>query len=223
MEDYFDTPEVKTPEDYLFIYEEPDNGWWYKIDTVDRLIDYHLKTAGRFGDAVDDIWHNLDGYKKTDYNYRVFTHPLAYPIVMYAEKHEISVYQAALQFRINIAMAQLKAIQSNGYIVVNQVGGYHSGPVEYKDWMRRKGYVWPTFKESDILIRQFPGGTHYYVRIGDMNLHNDDGSERFFSESDARLAAMRYVETGGANRGVDKDFISGLFSKLEEGTQGEGV
>lgn len=208
---------VKEPEDYLFIFEEPNNGWWYKIDSVDRLIDYVFKTNARYGDAVDDIWKHFEEYKK-DYNYRVFTHPYAYPIIMYAMQHEISIYDAAIGFRNEHAFQMLSSIHEHGYIVVNPAGGHHSGPVQYNDWVRKNRYVWPNFKESDIIIKQFPNGKHYYVRIGDMELHNNDGGKRFFSESDARLAANRYVEIGGANKDVDKDFISGLFNKLEENT-----
>lgn len=207
--------DIKEPEDYLFIFEEPNNGWWYKIDSVDRLIDYQLKVAWRYSEALADIVNHFTEYKE-NYNYTVFENKLSYPIIMMAEKYEVPVLKGAELFRQEYALNQLHDIQKNGYILVNPAGGYHSGPVEYKDWVRKKSYVYPSFKESDIVIKQFPNGTHYYVRIGDMSLHNEDGGERFFSESDARIAANRYIELGGANKHVDEDFVSSLLGRLEE-------
>lgn len=51
---------------------------------------------------------------------------------------------------------------------------------------------WPVFDESDIRIKQWPGGTHYYAYIGPVQV-KDGGKLKWDSESEARSAAMSYV------------------------------
>lgn len=189
---YWDNPYV-IPESscYTFIYEEPNNGWWLKIDSADKLGDYHIKTQSVFGDCVVDYMHNKEEFDKTG-DYRMFKNPRTYPILLFGERRKLAILDAIIQFRLELVSHQIDAIRENGYILINKAGGYHSGPTEYSQFVHRKTFTWPDFKESDIRISQFPGGTHWYVRIGDMELHTGD-EIKWNTKSDARMAALKYV------------------------------
>lgn len=40
--------------EYIFIFDENSNGWWLKIDSVEKLADYHEKTgSGRYDGAME--------------------------------------------------------------------------------------------------------------------------------------------------------------------------
>lgn len=187
-----DEIKIVEPACWTFLFEEPDNGWWLKISNGNDLINYHNKTMHRWQDCITDYLQNKEKYDKTG-RYDSFDSKLTYAIMMYAEQRKLSMIDAVMQFRMKVASEQLEAIHQYGYIVINKSGGYHSGPIEYSQFVHRKTFIWPDFKESDIRISKQPGGgTHYYVYIGDMELHEGENI-KWMSESDARMAAKRYI------------------------------
>lgn len=47
--------------EYLFVFDIESKGWWLKIDSIEKLIDYHEKTgSGKFDEAFS-MYLN-DGY-----------------------------------------------------------------------------------------------------------------------------------------------------------------
>lgn len=189
---YWDEPyEIPEPDYYTFVYEEPDNGWWLKIDSAEKLGDYHKKTESMYGECFMDYVNHAKEYEETG-DYRVFENKRTYPIVLFGQRRHLTIMDAIIQFRLSIFSQQCDSIRDHGYILINKAGGYHGGPVKYTQFVHRKTFTWPDFKESDIRISQFPGGTHWYVHIGDMELREGEDI-KWNSKSDARMAAMRYI------------------------------
>lgn len=187
----FNDIKITEPSYWSFLYEEPNNGWWLKIDNCNDLVNYHLKTSNIYNRCISDYLHNAEKYEETG-RYDCFNSPRTYAIVRYAEDNSLTFLDACIQFRMMVAERQSEAIHQFGYIVINKVGGFHSGPIKYSQFVHRKNFIWPDFKESDIRISQFEGGTHWYVYIGDMELHEEDNI-KWMSKEDAKRAAMRYV------------------------------
>lgn len=187
--------EIIEPEEWLFLYEEPNNGWWLKIDNYNDLIAYHQHHADLYGCAIEDYVRHGNEYDKTG-DGRVFDKKITQAVVKYAEWKHLSIMDAAVQFRMMVVSQQLEAIHKNGYIVLNKQGGYHSGLIKYSQFFRRKKLLWPDFKESDIRITQFPDGTHWYVHIGEFELRENENI-KWNTYKEAMDAAMRYVRESG--------------------------
>lgn len=193
----YDDVKIVEPSHWTFLYEEPNNGWWLKIDNVNDLVWYHQHTQERWAIVIEDYMSHADKYEETGSPY-YFKNSLTIAVVKYAEDKNLTIFDAIVQFKLMIASQQLEQIHHHGYIVMNKTGGYHAGPIEHSQFVRRKTFTWPDFKESDIKITQFPGGTHWYVHIGEMELHENDNI-KWMSESDARMAAMRYISKEDSN------------------------
>lgn len=183
--------EVTTPKEWVFLYEEPDNGWWLKIDNVNDLIWYHQNVIGLYEAVLEDFRKYRDIYEKTG-NLAVFPHTTTQAVVQYAENRNLNILDAITQMRMMAAGNQMEDIHAYGYIVMNRAGGYHPGPIEHTQFVRRKTCTWPDFKESDIRVSQFPGGTHWYAYIGEMQLRNG-GDVKWNRKEDAYRAALQYV------------------------------
>lgn len=192
-----DDVKIIQPACWTFLYEEPDNGWWLKIDNANDLVWYHQNTQQRWAVVLEDYMCHADKYNETS-NITCFKNNLTIAVVKYAEQRELTIMDAILQFKLMVASQQLEEIHRHGYIVLNKTGGYHAGPIEHSQYVNRKTFTWPDFQESDIRITRFEGGTHWYVHIGDMELHEDENI-KWMSESDARMAAMRYISKEGSN------------------------
>lgn len=185
---------IPQPEYYTFVYEEPDNGWWLKIDSPEKLGDYMMKTAQMYGDCIIEYADYAMKCKSSEDNselYSKLSNRLK-AIIMYGEARNLTIFDAIIQFRMEIFSQMCEAIRESGYIVINKVGGYHKGPVNHTQFVHRKTFTWPDFQESDIRISQFPGGEHFYVRIGDMELHEDD-KIKWNTREEAAIAAKRYI------------------------------
>lgn len=188
---FTDEVKIEQPKFWTFLYEEPNNGWWVKIDNVNDLTCYHINTQNIYARAFDCFFEQYSEYKNTGNRY-CFKNNITTAIVMFAEKRNMNFLDALRVFRMEASHQQLEDIYKYGYIVFNKHGGYHSGPIEHSQFVRRKQFIWPDFKESDIKISQFPNGTHWYVNIGEMELHESDNI-KWNTKEEARAAAMRYI------------------------------
>lgn len=170
--------------DYLFIFDLKSKSWWLKIDDITQLTDYHKKTGeNRFNNAFEmcitkntshpmDLLDGLSPEERIkmmssrDFKYLQMAH-------MIAEKNEQSIIQGFQSLNIEIGMSQLNALKEHGTIYINRVGGYTFG-LNYNQFYRRKELIFPDFKASDIRIKQFNNGTHYYAFMGDMQIRDGD-------------------------------------------------
>jgi hypothetical protein len=182
---------IPEPDYYTFVYEEPNNGWWLKIDSTEKLGNYMLKTEKMYGDCMEEYMrYALHSDDKEGGRIKLSNRLQA--ITMFGEQRHLTIIDAIIQFRMCVFSQMCEAIREFGYIVINKAGGYHHGPIEYSQFVHRKTFTWPDFKETDIRISQFPGGEHYYVRIGDMEVH--EGNEiKWNTREEAMAVAKRYI------------------------------
>lgn len=166
--------------EYLFVYA--DNSWWLKLDSIEKLIDYHEKTdTGKYEKAIrmymdeghpDKILENLSVEKRIqkmcnrDFKYLQVA-------VMQAEKGGGTIFDGFRWMNMEIGMNRLRNIQQYGAVYINPVGGCtHS--LNYTQFCRRKEPVFPCYKKEDIRIDKFDGGTHYYAHIGDLEIRDGE-------------------------------------------------
>lgn len=164
--------------EYLFVYA--DGGWWLKIDSVEKLADYHEKMKdGRYEDAFnmylqegspDKILEHLSLEKRVaKMNDRNFKYLQA--AVIQARKGNGNIFDGFRWLNIEVGMNQLRTIKEYGAVFINSVGG-HTFQLNYTQFCRRKNLVFPDFKKRDIRIKQFDGGSHYYAFVGDMQVRD---------------------------------------------------
>ena len=181
--------EIPQPDHYTFVYEEPNNGWWLKIDSAEKLGDYMVKTEKIYGDCMSEYMH----YHGDDENNFMQLSKRLQAIILFGRQRRLNIMDAIIQFRLCVFSQMCEAIRESGYIVINKAGGYHRGPVNYSQFVHRKAFIWPDFQESDIRISQFPGGQHFYVHIGDMELHEGD-EIKWNTHAEAMAVAKRYLK-----------------------------
>lgn len=186
--------------EYLFIFDEYSKGWWLKIDSVEKLADYHEKAgSGRYDRAMEMYLregHPYDILGKLSPEERIkkmqdkdFKRLQA--AVMQAEKGDRTILDGFRCLNLEIGMGQMKTLEQYGAIYINCVGGYTFG-LQYNQFCRRKNMVFPNFKESDIRIKRFEGGEHYYAYIGDMQVR-DGNKLKWNSHDEAYSKALELI------------------------------
>lgn len=180
--------------EYLFVYSE--GGWWLKIDSIEKLTDYHKKVdSNKFEDAfrmyadgvkIEELPLEERIKKMQERNYKYLQ-----AAVMQAQKVEGTILDGFRCLNMEIGMSELRCIKENGAIYLNRAGG-HTFALEYTQFCRRKELVFPDFKLSDIRIKQFQGGKHWYAFIGDMQVRNGE-QLKWDTFQEAEQAANRIV------------------------------
>ncbi len=74
---------------------------------------------------------------------------------------------------LEVGEAAIKDLRERGAVYFNFKGGKTHG-VTAKQFCRRKNLIFPQYKEADIRISQFTGGTHYYAYVGDMQIRDGE-------------------------------------------------
>ena len=174
--------------EYLFVFAN--GGWWLKVDSVEKLIDYHQKTGNRYAGAVKLYIELYEKAKKHggEVMDAVMEYPLEERVKLY-DTRDFKYMQAAITqaqcmegatifdgFRgldMGIGMKQLQDIKTYGATYINCVGG-STFSLNYTQFYRKKELVFPNFRKEDIRVEQFSGGTHWYAFIGDMQVRDGD-------------------------------------------------
>lgn len=194
--------------DYLFVWDEKNGGWWLKLDSIEKVVDYHQKTSNRYAGALD-LFMRL--YNKTGSVHGVMDAVMDLPIeerfelmasrdfkymqaaIMQAQKvDQANIFDGFRFLNMEIGMKEMEDIRKYGACFINPVGGSTFG-IEYSQFFRRKELVFPDFKREDIRIKQFTNGMHWYAYIGDMQVRDGD-TLKWNSREEAYNRALAMVE-----------------------------
>lgn len=204
---------MKNNVEYLFVFDEESKGWWLKIDTAEKLLDYLQQSANkRLSGGFELYWElykrentkekgqhksireileemtmqerfELMTKRRNDFN-------MMLGAIMQAEKYGGTIFDGFRNMNIETGYKELEDIRRYGQTYLNAAGG-STFYVEYTQFCRKNKLIFPNFTEKDIRIEQFKGGTHYYAYIGNMEVKNGD-TLRFHSYEEAhnRAAAL---------------------------------
>lgn len=120
-------------------------------------------------------------------------------VVMYGQKNSLSIFDAIQGFEGMIASQRIGLIEEYGAIYLNRVGGHtfmHHTDIEYAV-IRRKKLTWPDFKRSEIRVKSFEGGEHFYAYIDDVQVKQGRGNDtimKWDTYDEAYRAALSYID-----------------------------
>lgn len=194
------------PIDYMFVFSN--GGWWLKIDSIVKLIDYHKQTNSRFNGAWELF---IQLYEEAGDVNKIMDVVASYPAAKrfhLMQTREFKLIQAAIIEAQNMdglanifdgfralnteaGAKQLRNIRQYGACYINCVGG-STFSLEYTQFCRRSKMVFPHFQRDDIRVKQFRGGDHYYAYLGDMQVRDGD-TLKWTSHEEAYAMALKYV------------------------------
>ena len=158
---------------YKFVLKDKgtyNQGWWLKIDNADQLADYHEKVMfHKIAAGYESVLHSKEfGYGEKHVN------PMGMYMGKFAENHRLSLLTSAVNVHSELLQTQMNHIRTGYNLYFNRNGGWNYGNDDYSDWCERNDLVFPDFTKSDIRIKQFPMGRHYYAYIGSMQVRDGD-------------------------------------------------
>lgn len=93
----------------------------------------------------------------------------------------------------NVLSNQLKNILNEEKLVINKNGGYFliKKNQEYKTYNTSNN----RYTEENIKINKWYGGSHFYAKIDDLDVVDDDGNVKWNTEKRAREVALKFIQT----------------------------
>lgn len=160
---------------YQFVHEV-NGGWWLRLTSDDDIVRYIRDTNDRYDGAMCQAVHNpiekmsledrIKAQLSGDRNYML----LQAGMIM-AQKYNTTLYSGFEHLQTEFGMTLHKDIVKNGETFVNPAGG-KTFSLEYDQFVWRDNLVFPDYNVSDIRVKQFDGGTHFYAYVGDTQLRN---------------------------------------------------
>lgn len=187
--------------EWLFVHSK-DGGWWLKIDNPEQLMEYYgIQNGSQYLGAFklymdyqctrpEKIIESLSFEERVKMTNNPDFKKLQCAI-LYAEKYNTNVLDGFRLLNIERGRKELSNIFEYGQVYINRVGG-STFFLNYDQFCRRKEMIFPDFKEEDIRIKQFKGGTHYYAYIGDMQVRNGD-EMKWNSRDEAYQSAVKLI------------------------------
>lgn len=170
-------------------------GWWLRIQSMEELLDYLELTYPTQSSRI--IQNYLNDKSGLD-----IPHPesesLTQAVVLYGQQNPgFTIYQAIAGFNATRVTHLVKNLEEYGTVYINCVGGstFKYNDIEYAV-VRRNNLVWPYYKEEDVRVKKFDGGTHWYAYIGDVQVKQGTGNDtimKWDTYDEAYQAALSYI------------------------------
>lgn len=168
---------------FVFLYNG--YGWFLKLDSLDMLNRY-----------MREIWDIRKAECLSDLErIRKKLHPTSDITTLCQILADVKGTDTWYEFDVlrgSQYVEMTRMILEGSALYVNANGGYSMTMGEAVNRYESETLMWPVFSEKDIRIKKWPGGDHYYAYIGAIQVKESD-TLKWDSESDARMAAMRYV------------------------------
>lgn len=167
----------ETPKKWQFVHDIR-GGWWLRLTSDEDIIRYIKATNDRYDGALCKAVHepiekmSLEDRIKAQINGDRDYMNLQAAMIM-ARKCNTTLYGGFERMQTEFGMALHRDIEQNGETFVNRVGG-KTFSLKYDQFVWRENLVFPNYTISDIRIKQFDGGQHYYAYVGDTQIRDGD-------------------------------------------------
>lgn len=166
--------------------------WHLRVDSIEELTEY-AKVQKHMQDAIKDTMRVAAGEQVH------FTNRLAEAFNFHMSAHDQGDYDI---FQMNEKLVkfflddQLKALQSGTPIYINKAGGWFPGnSIDTLDEIRySEKLIWPYALPSDAKISKWEGGTHYYARIGIIDVVDEHGNMKWNTPKQAERAVEEFMK-----------------------------
>lgn len=155
-------------------------GWWLRLSSDEDIIRYIQATNDRYDGALCMAVHNPLNKMSLEDRISAMLDPDSRKDLMQlqaatimAQRCNTTLYGGFERMQTEFGMALHRDIEENGETFVNRVGG-KTFALDFDQFVWRENLVFPSYKLSDIRIKQFPGGEHYYAYVGDVQIRQGD-------------------------------------------------
>ena len=206
----------------MYHFVKFNNTWYLKPEKLEDVIEHFNKFCGReFEEGFNDFKNNVDVRK--DLNGEKY---------LYSKNHSSSYWRNAVEMTMNIKdQSWFEAACSLEDKTYNdRINRFNSGkPIFFTDGLAYCPLIeWPEYDEEvwkdelefpyeyqyeNCRFLQWPGGRHWYVKIGNIDICDDWGYYKFNDLTYAQELAKKWCQCAGDWDAYDKIHVSSEFTR----------
>lgn len=167
---------------------EPYEKWYLYCDSCECLVEHFKKyIKPEISKGFDDGLNHA----KTGAHYKTSWASL---VDLMSSVNNKSFLEQSLGLENKMFESRMKMIQTDGACLLTD--GLTVMPItvfEVIDECNMSEMIWPTYSESDIKVICWPGGTHFYAKIGNMDVVDSDSNQKWNSWDVAYEKAKEFL------------------------------
>lgn len=161
----------------------------YFIDSLDSYKDYITELNNKFLVSESEI-KNIKTFIGHGYSFLTGLSGLFCGMINEKEKREPML--AHLKYiQATILSNQIKLLLDGNKLVINKNGGYF--PINLDQEYNINEIGGERYTEKDIKINKWWGGNHYYAKVGNIDVIDDNGNVKWNTEKYAHDMAIKYM------------------------------
>lgn len=176
----------------------PPPAWYLKLTSREAAIErFEDVEAEKIGKGVWEFAHSREfgmvtGRNNFNDHVRSKIAYLAYMKAMTTTRDDYTILHIGHDLEQAWIGPRLKYIEKYGAIYVNKLGGWMTLIDDmYTVVAQTESETWPEYVKSDIHVSRWPGGTHFYAKVGDQDVVVD-GKEKWNTWDEAQTAADKF-------------------------------
>lgn len=177
---------------YRFVkikYHDIDYGQWYLYCDSLTIMEEHMRKYVKL-DMITGI------KDKIKYPYRHASSEWRSCVEMLQEIHEKSFIEASLQLENTMWQNKINSLLKDNILLLTSGCAYmeliDDFDIVESVWLNEMKF--PQYNKSDIRVLQWPGGNHYYAKIGNVDVVYN-GKQKWNTYDDAKHHAELYYES----------------------------
>lgn len=175
--------------------------WILECTDVETLVEHTDKCMGHtiregvedwFGKTMNSITLN-SGYVYKEH----FNTEWAGVCDMFSKMKGEHFIKSSTNLESQVMQGKLKQLLNGRTLYLREIGSYM---IDSKDFiitnrMVSETLVYPGYTKDDIKIKKWQGGSHYYAKIGKMDVVDKDGNQKWNTHERAMEIALKELET----------------------------
>ena len=179
-------------DDWLFVLRERNGkrGWWLKLSSEDEICRFFEKNPYFHNDYAH--YCKIKDWSHNDRTVVTHTQLGAYALNC-CDSYGMDTEQAYDYLSVLQISMMKRMLADTGCAYVNRNMGVNGNMSGFKTigFVRKKELVFPSYYDTDIRIKRFPDGEHYYAYIGDAQVRDGD-IVKWDTYDEAYEQALRY-------------------------------
>ncbi len=166
-----------------------DYPWILECIDVKTLGEHTKKYMGQqIGNGIKDFFRRYDYHANTNWRSAVE--------VLGKIKGGISFAEQSMILENQVLNGKTRVLFEYGKLYLRENGSYmtESDTMNVTDTLILDKISWPNYKEEDIKVYKWANGTHYYARIGGMDVVDSDGNQKWDTRKEANEKALEELK-----------------------------
>ena len=162
--------------------------WILKCSDPETLITHTEKyMSTEIGKGILDFFQRHEMHANTNWRGAVET--------LGKMRGGISFVEQSLTLENDVFNGKLRVLTEYGVIYLRSNGSYMTSNdnTVVLESLHRENMVYPEYDSKDIRVIQWPNGTHHYAKLGNMDVVDPDGNQKWDTYDEAYEAALNYL------------------------------